>query len=311
MEPSLNILKTASEITKPDNVEEIHALQSSPDVRLQRAGEYEADSKEKIAFIKNAGISLLYDTVSIFTRAKSKIRENLSLLNPDVEQSLGEKISNIGEQNIKLDSLPTLASATENLVYAQEEPNLREMYENLIANTVDKTKEDIIHPAYVEVLKQLSQLDAYYLKELFSAPDISIIPICNIKQIVNEDRHYRTIRKNLLPPSMHGITIDTIENWERLKLVEISFEEFWTDDTLYSYGSQLIELLKAECPEINLELYKGQFVITEFGKRFARAIGIFDLSKPSKLLHTERQIPRVAIVAHVLTTHILPSPNAV
>lgn len=274
IDQSLNMLKTTSEIIKPDSVEEIHALQSSSDIRLQRAGEYEADSKEKIAFLKNTGINLLYKAISAVTRAKLRIGENLSLLNPEVSQSLGEKISNIGERNIKLNSLPTLANATESLVYAQEEPDLREMYENLIANTVDKTKENITHPAYVEVLKQLSSIDARCLKELFSLHDISIIPICNIKRIINDKGHYNIVLRNLLPPPLNDIEINTIENWERLKIVEISFEEWWTNDILYSYGEEIIKVIEDEVPESKLELVKGQFLITEFGKKFAQAIGI-------------------------------------
>lgn len=274
IDQGLNMIKTTSEIVKPDSVEEIHALQSSSDSRLQRAGEYEADSKEKAAILKNFGINLLFNAISPFIRAKSRIGENLASLNPEVSKSLGEKISDIGEKNIKLDSLPTLANATESLVYAQEEPDLREMYENLIANTVDKTKENITHPAYVEVLKQLSATDARYLKEIFSLYNISNIPICNIKLIMNDEGHYKIFLRNLLPSPLPNIEINTIENWERLKLVEISFEEYWTDDILYSYGERIIKELKDKAPEFKLELVKGQFVITEFGKNFAQAIGI-------------------------------------
>ncbi|WP_153716799.1 hypothetical protein [Eikenella corrodens] len=59
-----------------------------------------------------------------------------------------------------------------------------------------------------------------------------------------------------------------------MKIVEISFEEWWTNDILYSYGEEIIKVIEDEVPESKLELVKGQFLITEFGKKFAQAIGI-------------------------------------
>lgn len=53
MPEPISTIKTAAEIVKPDSASEILALQNSSDTRLQNAGNYEADTKQKIAETKN------------------------------------------------------------------------------------------------------------------------------------------------------------------------------------------------------------------------------------------------------------------
>ena len=47
MPEPISTIKTAAEIVKPDSASEILALQNSSDTRLQNAGNYEADTKQK------------------------------------------------------------------------------------------------------------------------------------------------------------------------------------------------------------------------------------------------------------------------
>lgn len=54
MPEPISTIKTAAEIVKPDSASEILALQNSSDTRLQNAGNYEADTKQKIAETKTS-----------------------------------------------------------------------------------------------------------------------------------------------------------------------------------------------------------------------------------------------------------------
>lgn len=64
---------------------------------------------------------------------------------------------------------PTVAGpALEALRFAGNEPDLREMYANLLANAMDAEKAHIAHPAFVEILRQLSSEEAKLLQVIIT-----------------------------------------------------------------------------------------------------------------------------------------------
>ena len=59
----------------------------------------------------------------------------------------------------------------ENVKYIFEEDDLREMYANLLSCAMNSDVTSLVHPAFVEVLKQMSPLDAKLFKDLFVDTD--------------------------------------------------------------------------------------------------------------------------------------------
>lgn len=90
------IVKTTTEVIKPDTVTEIHALQHSDDPRLQDAGNYEADTKQKIAEIKNFIATIPHSGLIVPLKkvgaAVIKIAESFSLHSESTKQAINQKI---------------------------------------------------------------------------------------------------------------------------------------------------------------------------------------------------------------------------
>jgi hypothetical protein len=70
-----------------------------------------------------------------------------------------------------------------------------------------------------------------------------------------------------------------VDNWDRLRLMKISYTEHLTNDALYSWVETRPELhrLRQEYEgqeRVSIEWDKGILQVTDFGRRFAKAVAI-------------------------------------
>ena len=283
MPEPISTIKTATEIVKPDSASEILALQNSSDTRLQNAGNYEADTKQKIAETKNFLATIAHVGLVVPLKkvggAVIKIAESFSLHSESTKNAINNKVEHLKSQGIlsgKISSIPAFADMAERLVYLDEEPDLKQMFEDLLVSTVDSTKTDINHPAYVEILKQITNQEALNLKKIFSFSDD--IPICNVHLVDKKADNYTLYKEYLLISELSDIPKRELENWERLKLIFISIgNSTLAEEGCYDYGKDILKSYNAEIPESKtLELEKGYLSFTEFGKNFAKAVGIIE-----------------------------------
>lgn len=289
MPEPISTIKTATEIVKPDSASEILALQNSSDTRLQNAGNYEADTKQKIAETKNFLATIAHGGLVVPLKkvggAVIKIAESFSLHSESTKNAINNKVEHLKSQGIlsgEISSIPAFADMAERLVYLDEEPDLKQMFEDLLISTVDSTKTNINHPAYVEILKQITNQEALNLKKIFSFSHN--LPICNIL-IKRENNQYKSLKEYILINELGDISKRELENWERLKLISISIgnsslakESYYNyaEDILARYDEELdnIKSSLATYEKANLELEKGILSFTDFGKNFAKAVGI-------------------------------------
>ena len=73
--------------------------------------------------------------------------------------------------------------ALQGLAFTHEEQELKEMYLNLLGASIDKRRSSIVHPAYVEIIRQLSSDEANILKDILSTniPQVPISQSRNMK----------------------------------------------------------------------------------------------------------------------------------
>lgn len=278
------IVKTTTDVVNPDSVTEIITLQNSDDPRLRNAGNYEADTKQKIAETKNFIATIAHGGLVIPLKkvggALIKIAESFSLHSESTKQAINQKIESLKNQGIlsgEIASIPAFADMAERLVYLDGEPDLKQMFEDLLVSTVDSTKININHPAYVEILKQISNQEALNLKKIFAYRSGKQIPICNIR-IVSEDDKWQYYKEYLLPDYINDISKRELENWERLKLIYIGTDKTLAAKDIYNYAEEFIKVNKNKIPEPKkLELEQGYLTFTEFGKNFANAVGIITM----------------------------------
>jgi hypothetical protein len=123
-----------------------NALQNITDAPTKTIGTTISD----ILYLVFGGISHAAD------KKKLKYEHDLE----EFRDQLENKINTIPAENRIEPNLRLAAQALENSKYCLEEPELREMFATLIAHTCDSRMNLRLHPAFAEILKQLSPIDA-------------------------------------------------------------------------------------------------------------------------------------------------------
>lgn len=200
------------------------------------------------------------------------------------QQDIAEKAQAIPPEHVVEPKASIAGPTLQGLAFTHEEPNLKDMYLNLLATSMDGRSASLAHPAFVEIIKQLDSEDARLVRGALQSPNA--IPIIQIHRKLKDGSGYSVLVQHLLnlTNSTTGVPVEDpqlpamIDNWVRLGLVEVAYDKHLTDAALYSWADQRPEFLQlSQAPqpdEARVEYQKGVMQRTELGKRFARAIGL-------------------------------------
>lgn len=168
--------------------------------------------------------------------------------------------------------------AIQQISYSYDSDELRDMYANLLANSMDKERSDLVHPSFVEVIKQLNPDEAKLLKS-FRPSNTVLYPLIDIR-LNEEGGGHRTIARN------YGILGESIcerpncisqylENLSRLGLIYIPDDLYLTDSSRYepieqsSYVLGVRDALSVE-DRTRFDLAKKCCYLTNYGVSFMR-----------------------------------------
>lgn len=83
-----------------------------------------------------------------------------------LEKSLTEKLKGVPPERIVTPNPAIAGPALESLRYTAQEQELRQLYANLLASSMDSKTADVSHPAFVEVIRQMTPDEARLAKFL-------------------------------------------------------------------------------------------------------------------------------------------------
>ena len=236
---------------------------------------------ELVAILPRTGKEIINSFVGLVQEYGKK---NTALL----AQSVEAKMKSIPEGKLVRPSTNTIIPAVQANAYNESE-KLREMYANLVAKSMNADFHDKVHPAYVEIIKQLSPAEAVFLEE--PGLLLQVTPICTVKY--QEASTFQNIMKwNLHPNNIirdarngfvsvhyynphlfqkYGEYQRMIDNFIRLHLMEApegnvlsdkdSYADFYLDDVM-----QQIQVIPRKGYE--LAHVPGVLVPTTLGKDF-------------------------------------------
>lgn len=196
----------------------------------------------------------------------------------EVHQMLEAKLKSIPPENIVPPAARIAIPALQNASIT-EERNIRELYANLLSNSMNKVVKDGVHPAYVEIIKQLSPDEAKILYYMKNHPTI---PIINLRA-ENQEHGGVTVVSNftnvgcLVGCENSNRTDEYLDNIERLGLVKNMGElASLTDKTLYKPLEedpyilwQMDEIRRNTILNIP-KIKQGYVELTNFGKSFCQ-----------------------------------------
>lgn len=197
--------------------------------------------------------------------------------------ALEQKMKDVPAENIIAPDLSIAGPALENMRFLEHKEDLREMFTNLLAASINIEFTDKVHPSYVEIIKQLSSLDA---QNLMTFKDKSVHPIAEYR--IKHGVGYEKYLTNVFLANKQFIDLfllsASISNLERLGLVSVNYneglhksayEQFFNTDIYKNYKLFITKIPHEGHGSTTLSdekfvLQKGAVSLTEFGRNFIK-----------------------------------------
>lgn len=182
---------------------------------------------EKPAETLGSAWDYAFGWVNYAAARKQAIREKE---HQDFLLTIGDNISSIPDENIQEPKLSLIGPALESTKYYIDEDELRELFINLISRSMDNRYNDDVNHAFVEIIKQLSPIDAYILKRINTLS----LPVA---------KYNLPLSNGSIPLSDYYLIDDiftekqlsiSLTNLKRLGLIEMPEGRSLTDESLYS-----------------------------------------------------------------------------
>lgn len=232
---------------------------------IQPAAKEVGKSLELVAKTVNAALTPLKLFVWSFDKLQNFIDNNVA-----------EKLQNTPQEDIQTPKSNIAVPAMQSLMYSGDEPELQELFANLLAASMDKHTSLFAHPSFVEAIKQLTPDEAKLLSYFSNEGTLPAITIRSEMKTgrggVDVHRHVTLfgIKAGCENPHLVSVALD---NFIRLGIIEIPHNYSYTDKEIYNELKTHAEIVKITEEIDKSEERKSKIVeemvnITDFGRQF-------------------------------------------
>lgn len=201
-----------------------------------------------------------------------------------IKKLLAIKLESVNPDDIVVPEAYVAVPAIQTVSYCMDNDTLRELYVNLIAKSMIKDTKESVHPSFVNIIAQLSPLDALVFQEFTpgvpvptTTLSIHLVSNSTIRSSINraKEEEYSPILMNfqIANASEDQITA-SIENLQRLGLIH-SYDKQLSDSTLYAFVTEtplyleLQKKIKESTEERkHISINKNSTGLTTFGNTF-------------------------------------------
>lgn len=150
----------------------------------------------------------------------------------EIEKLLSKKLEQVGEEKIVTPEAYVGVPALQAISYSMDNEELKNLYANLLAKAMNIDTKDFVHPAFVDLIKQMSPIDAVIIKEINQA---DITPVIHIfkKEPDNVGQHPIITHITWLTNFTGDLISVSLDNLIRLGLIEIPNDIFYTHTENY------------------------------------------------------------------------------
>ncbi|MGL5902870.1 MAG: DUF4393 domain-containing protein [Cetobacterium sp.] len=254
----MSILK---ELLTPDNIEK---------------GVKFATSASTVKFLKNSETFNNIWDITIGNKLEAWNQKSIFKNQQDVEKYKNDcirKMSQIPEEKFQEPKLSIAGPALEASKFYIEEEEIRNMFSNLIASSMNSDYGDIPH-SFVEIIKQLSPFDANLFQSLHD-DDNTLAEFV----LENERHHTYSLFQDIhISPNFVDFNKNSISlmNLQKQGLIKILYGSYLTKDSAYEVYNHMqneIEQGYSTLPYVDglptkLVMKKHKFQLTSLGKRF-------------------------------------------
>lgn len=190
---------------------------------------------------------------------------------------LEEKLKDVDPEQIKTPEAYVAVPALQAIAYTTDNETLRDLFANLLAKAMQEDTADTVHPAFVEIIKQLSPDDAYTLKCFKNSHNLPIVNICGnppaeMEKASGFSNVHIVLHQNVFIANSEigdiGRQSTSITSLDRLGLVDISFDG---SSLTTSYDEfEKLAIFKNSFSNVMRKVYieKGRACLNPFGEAF-------------------------------------------
>ncbi|PZU29895.1 MAG: hypothetical protein DI584_01550 [Stenotrophomonas sp.] len=195
-----------------------------------------------------------------------------------VRERVASKLENVPPEDIQQPKPHIAVPAIEALRYTGTESDLAELYANLLATSMDKTTAYRAHPAFVDMIKNMSP-DEAKLMGFFATNGNQ--PLITIKLVVNEQGGFHITHRHISLLAVKAgcehppLAANYLDNLARLGLIAIP-DRYFTDEEVYTEIEDFppIKKIREELGKrdgCRVEIDRLIVEVTDLGQQFIRA----------------------------------------
>jgi len=171
----------------------------------------------------------------------------------ETKKLLEHKLENVDPEKIVTPESYVAIPAIQAISYSMDSEELRNLYANLLAKAMNSDTKDLVHPCFVEIIKQMSPIDSLVFKTIMERDTNPIIDLVYNKYeseipiaIESKTIIENVTDINIAPVETVGICLD---NLVKQGLISIS-EKSYINATLYEniLKSQFYIIQQQKCP---------------------------------------------------------------
>lgn len=195
----------------------------------------------------------------------------------ETQKLLEQKLSQVDAEHIVTPEAYVAIPAMQAISYSMDSKELRNLYANLLARSMIDLEKDKVHPAFIEVIKQLTPNEAKFIdliKDKFELPLIDVLRYTHGSSFEIDLRNFSLILENMYDNDADHIKYSEmfINNLCRLKIIDIPSWTRMTGNSIYQDLEShhiVTKLLKEKLVNGQYrEIYRKKFDITAFGREF-------------------------------------------
>lgn len=149
----------------------------------------------------------------------------------ETEKLLAQKLEKVEYDKIVSPESYVAVPAIQAIAYSMNSEELRNLYANLLAKSMYIDTKELVHPSFVEIIKQMSPIDALIFKIIMGR---AVNPMINLI-MKNEKGTFRIIVTNvtdinIASQELIGVSID---NLTKQNLLSVPDDGFYSDEKIY------------------------------------------------------------------------------
>lgn len=200
-----------------------------------------------------------------------------------VEKEVQKRLEKVPDEQKKSPDPEIAVPLLQSLTYTAQNETLREMYIALLANSMDKSKEKVVHPSYVEIIKKMNRLDALVFEELCKAGP-GYVRALNPRVTVSNSTKYIT---SAVPEWYLGWTIEGYNEFDvsaslvrmsKFGIVDLVFDDAVSGanyreliDSPFLQAAMEVQRKLFPNDQLVLKTKKSAVYVNEYGRQFRAA----------------------------------------